>query len=154
KAPALVQAEVAVEKARNILNRQRTLHQRGAGTVEELQNAETDFKAAEAAHDNAFTTARNVIAMAAASKVAIHPAEQTLADLVIRAPSPSKLPEGHSEKALRYGVSRRSVSEGQVLKDGDQVFELVVEDPLRLWTNVPERYSAEVKLGQPVRVAV
>ena len=38
-----------------------------------------------------------------------------------------------------------------MLKQGEPVAELVIENPLRLWTNVPERYSDEVKVGQPVR---
>ena len=71
----------------------------------------------------------------------------------IRAPVPTAAPEGVTE-AVAYAVSKRSVSEGQMLRVGDAVVELVVEKPLRLWANVPEHYSAEVKLGQPVRVTV
>ena len=38
-----------------------------------------------------------------------------------------------------------------MLKQGDAVAELVIENPLRLWANVPERYTADVKVGQAVR---
>jgi membrane fusion protein (multidrug efflux system) len=34
------------------------------------------------------------------------------------------------------------------------VMELVIETPLRLWANVPERHSAEVKVGAAVRLSV
>jgi RND family efflux transporter MFP subunit len=45
------------------------------------------------------------------------------------------------------------VHEGQRLKDGDAVFELVVEDPIRLWVNVPERFRSGILEGQTVRVS-
>lgn len=154
QAPAIVQASTAVEKAANNVKRVRSLYQRGAGALEELQNFENDFKAAEAAKDNAIATARNVIANAVAAKVAIDAAEQTIKDLIVLAPDPLMLPEATDRSKLTYGITKRVVSEGQILRDGDPVMDLVIEEPLRLWTNVPERYSAEVRLGQPVRVTV
>lgn len=152
--PAVRQATVAVEKSKNNLTRLRHLAQRGAATLEELQNTENDFKGAEAARDNAITTARNIIATAITSNVAIRVAERSLIDLTINAPEPSRKPDDSTTSELRYGIVKRSVSEGQVLKDGDVVMELVVENTLRLWTNVPEHYSAQVEPGQPVRVTV
>ena len=154
KAPAIVQANVAVERAKNNLARLRMLNQRGAGTLEELQNVENDFKAAEAARDTAVTTARNIIATAVSSKLACDLAEQGLKDMTVVAPEPSKVPEGVTGKGLIFGVSKRSAAEGQILKDGDEVYGLVIENPLRLWVNVPERHSSEVKLGQAVRIKV
>ncbi len=154
KAPAIVQANVAVKKAANNLNRLRRLHDRGAGTAEELQNTENDLDAAKAARDFAVSTARNIIATAYTSKIAIDSAEQMLKEMNIKVPEPSKLPEGISKDKLTYGITKRSVAEGQILKDGDAVMELVIESPLRLWANVPERHSADVKPGQAVRVSV
>lgn len=152
--PAIHQATVAVEKAQNNLNRQRNLHARGAGTLEELQNYENDYRSTVAARDTAVATARNVVAMAIASKIAIDAAKQAITDLTVAAPEPSQLPDFVDRSKLQYAVARRSVSEGQMLKEGETVMELVIETALRLWTTVPERYSAELKLGQPVRVSV
>ncbi len=152
--PAIVQASVAVEKAQNVMNRLTNLYRRNAGTVEEYQNGETDLKSAKAARDSAMATARNVIAMAVTSKVAIEVADQALQDLTIRVPEPTQYPEGMDASTLNYAITKRSVAEGQILKDGEVVMELVIESPLKLWANVPERHSADVKLGQPVRVTV
>jgi membrane fusion protein, multidrug efflux system len=152
--PVIHQATVAVEKAQNNLNRQRNLTQRGAGTVEELQNYENDYKAARATKDAAVATARNIVAMAISAKVAIDVAEQSIKDLTVVAPDPSKLPEFVDRAKLTYGITKRSAAEGQMLKDGDPVMQLVIETPLRLWASVPERHSADVKLGQPVRLTV
>lgn len=153
QAPTIVQAGVAVEKASNNLNRQRHLHQRGAGTLEELQNVENDYRAAQAARASAVSTARNVIATAVASKVAIDVAEQWLNDMTVRAPVPTVPPELVTGP-VTYAVAKRSVGEGQMLRAGDPVLQLVIENPLRLWINVPEQHNAVVKLGQPVRVTV
>ncbi len=151
--PAVLQTSAAVVKAANNLTRSRLLNQRGAGTMEDLQNLENDFKSAKAAHDNAVSTARNVIATAVGSKIAIDAAELSLKEMTIVAPQPTHPPEGLTGP-VTYALSKRSVSEGQMLRVGDQVMELVIETPLRLWANVPERHTAEVKLGQPVRVTV
>ena len=37
-------------------------------------------------------------------------------------------------------MTKRQVSEGQILKEGEAVAELVIENPLRLWTQVPEQH--------------
>jgi RND family efflux transporter MFP subunit len=46
------------------------------------------------------------------------------------------------------------VSEGQMVKEGEAVAELIIDDPVRLWVNIPERFSDQVKLGQTVRVTI
>ena len=152
--PPIHQASVAVEKATNNLNRQRNLHLRGASTNEELQNYENDYRAAKATKDVALATARNIIATAIASKVAIDAGEQAIKDLSVLAPEPSKLPDFIDRSKLTYGIAKRMVAEGQMLKEGDSVMQLVIETPLRLWANVPEDHSAAVQLGQTVRVTV
>jgi membrane fusion protein, multidrug efflux system len=151
--PSVVQSKVALERAKQNLVRERSLNQRGAGTFQDYQNAENDVKASEAALENAVVTARSTVANAQASKVALDVARQARIDMEIRAPVPSAAPKGH-ERELVYAVTKRFVSEGQMLKQGDPVYELVVENPLRLWANVPERSSSDVQLEQPVRVKV
>jgi RND family efflux transporter MFP subunit len=41
-----------------------------------------------------------------------------------------------------------------MIREGDPVFDLVIENPLRLWANIPERYSDQIKPGQAVRISV
>ena len=154
KIPAVVTMEVGVQKAEQNLTRQRALSARNAGTLQELQNMENDYLAAVAGRDNAILTARTVIADALASKVALEVAEQALIDMTIRAPVPASPPKGVDPAAITYAVSKRTVSEGQMLREGDAVYDLVIENPLRLWSNVPERFSGEIRLEQPVRFSV
>jgi RND family efflux transporter MFP subunit len=151
--PSVVQSRVALERARQNLARERSLNHRGASTVQDLQNAENDEKANEAALENAVVTARSTLATAQATKVSHELAMQRRADMEIRAPVPSFTPKGLSQPVV-YAIAKRNVSEGQMLKEGDAVAEIVIENPLRLWANVPERFSADIKLDQPARIIV
>ena len=153
KVPAVVQKQVAREKAQQHLSRQRALTQRGAGTPQELEDAETDWKTAAANYDDAVQSARTVIANAIASKVSLSQAGQTLIDMTIRAPTPKLIPPSLKRTSvLSYGITKRQVSEGQMIKEGEAIAELVIEDPIRLWSQVPEQYAEDVQLGQRVRL--
>jgi multidrug efflux pump subunit AcrA (membrane-fusion protein) len=152
--PPIKQAIAAADKAHQNYMRQKRLYDLGAGKAEDLSNAKTDYDSGKAALDNAKATARNVIATAVTYKVAYDVSDQALKDLTVAAPQPTTLPQDYRRPDLSFGVSKRSVAEGQILRDGDAVCELVIENPLRLWTNVPERYVGDVKIGQEVRVRV
>jgi multidrug efflux pump subunit AcrA (membrane-fusion protein) len=154
RVPAVVQSRVAREKAQSDLNRQRQLTQRGASSYQELQDLEIAFRNAEAAYGNARVTAQSVIASAVAAYVARSQAQQLLDDLTIRVPVPSSAPAVATKAALVYAVTKRVASEGQMLREGDPVAELAILNPLRLWANVPERFSGEVANGQDVDLRV
>jgi membrane fusion protein (multidrug efflux system) len=154
KVPSVMMKEVAREKALQNLARQRALTQRQAGTAQELDDAENELRSANAALADAIQTARTVIANAVTAKVALEQAQQTLKDMTIRAPEPQLLPPQHDPThRLTYGVTKRQVSEGQMIKEGEAVAELVIEDLVRLWSQVPEQFAGEIRAGQPVRVA-
>ncbi|MGA9926026.1 MAG: efflux RND transporter periplasmic adaptor subunit [Isosphaeraceae bacterium] len=155
RVPAVIQVLVSKEKALHNLNRQRALSKKGASTVQELEDYENEYRSASAAYENARATARNVIASAVANRVARNQAIQTLADMIIRVPKPELTPPGSSQAdAVVYAVTKRSVSEGQMVREGEAVCELIIENPLRLWTSAPERYAEQVRVGQPVRITV
>ena len=151
--PSVVEAKVKIDRARQNLTREKSLVQRNAGTAQDMQNAESDLKAAEASLDIAVLSTQSTLANTLASKTALELARQVCIDMEIHAPIPSKQPPGH-QGPLEYAVGKRSVSEGQMVREGDPIIQLVMEDPLRLWTNVPERFSSEVELGQDVRIHI
>lgn len=154
--PAVVQAKVALERAQLNLGRQRNLSLRNAGTAQDLSNAENDADAAKAAFDNALVTARATLASAFSSKVALDVAQQALNDMIVRAPVPSKLPKDVESAGtpVAYAIVKRPVHEGQMVKEGDALFDLVIQNPLRLWVNVPEKYTPDIQLGQAVKVRI
>jgi RND family efflux transporter MFP subunit len=152
---AVKQIQVSRDKAQRNLERQRALAKKGASTQQDLEDYENEYRSACAAHDNAKATARNVIATAVANKVARDQAEQTLKDMTIRTPRPEMTPPRTSPAgSISYGLTKRSVSEGQMVKEGETVCELIIDNPLRLWTSVPERYAESVRIGQSVRIMV
>lgn len=51
-------------------------------------------------------------------------------------------------------VARRFVSVGEYVRPGTPLFTLVALDPLKLRGDVPERFSNELQVGQPVQVRV
>lgn len=153
RSPSVVEKRIAREKAQQNLARQRTLTQRGAGTAQEFDDAENEYRSAVAAYENSVYTARTAIADAYAARVAFNKAEQALRDLVVRAPEPRQTPPATTSTGpMRYAMTRRQVSEGQILKEGEAVAELVIEDPLRLWSRVPEHHVGDVRVGQLVRI--
>ena len=151
--PSVVRAQVALERTRTNLLRERTLTARRAGALQDLQNAENDQLGAEAAYADAILLVQSNVANAQVAKVALDLAKQARIDMEIKAPIPTAKGLSAADHAV-YAISKRQVAEGEMLKQGDPMFELVIEKPLRLWTNVPERYSAEIKLGQTARVTV
>ena len=153
KLPSVIQAQVAVDRARTNLTREKNLIEKRAGTMQDLQNAENDLRNAEAALANAVLTARSILVAALSAKASIDVVRQTRDDMEIRAPKPTH-PPLDLRTPLSYAVARRSVTEGEMLKAGDKVADLVVENPLRLWVNVPERFSSEVQAGQEVEITV
>ena len=151
--PSVLRAKFGLERTRTNLTRERSLSARKAGALQDLQNAENDEQAAEAALADAILAAQANVASAQVAKVALDLAKQARVDMEIRAPIPTV--NGKSVAGyLVYAISKRQVAEGQMLRQGDPVYELVIEKPLRLWTNVPERYSPLIKLGQTVHVSV
>ena len=153
--PNVVEASVALDRAQNNLARERNLMTKAAGTKQDFQNAENDVRSAEARLANAILMARSSIAGALGTKVLLEIRRQALKDMEIRVPTPSQVPAGmKAPDQLIYAISKRDVSEGQMIREGDAVYDLAVENPLRLWLNVPERYSSQIQSGQEVRITV
>jgi multidrug efflux pump subunit AcrA (membrane-fusion protein) len=154
KVPSVMLKQVAKEKAALNLARQRALTDRHASSIQDLNDAENELRSADAAIADATQAARTVIANAITAKVALDQARQTLKDMTIRAPEPALLrPEFSSRARVSYGMTKRHVSEGQMIKEGEAVAELVMENPVRLWSQVPEQFADHIHMGQPVRVS-
>lgn len=150
--PSVVQSKVQLERATQNLTRQRAISQRGAGSVQELQDFENDFKNAEAGLESARVSASAILAGAQVSAAALDVAKQTVIDLKVVAPQPKTLPPNGDK--FQYAITNRIVSEGQIIRDGDPVAELVIENPLKYLAKVPERYSNQVKVGQDLNLRV
>ena len=58
------------------------------------------------------------------------------------------------ESPINGAVAKRSVSAGEYVHAGSQLFTLVAEDPLKLRGDVPERFAHELQINQTVQVRV
>ena len=150
--PLVVKAKVDQDRAMQNLTRERAISQRGASSTQDLQNAENDFRAAEAGLAAARVQASAILAGAQVAAASLDVAKQTLSDLNIVAPTPKSLPP--NGQVVQYAIAKRMVAEGQYLRDGESLAELVIEDPLKYLAKVPERYSSQIKLGQDVGLKV
>jgi RND family efflux transporter MFP subunit len=148
--PIVAQAKVRLDYAKEKAERADLLAKRAAISVEEHTDRNTQFRAAEAELANQILIANAVLATIQMRQESLAIAEKQLADTVVRAPTPSNpLPE---QGADVYAVTRRSVSEGTFVRVGDEVCRLVIDRTLKLRVAVPERYTAEVQLGQQADV--
>lgn len=150
--PSVAQTKIALEKAAQNLTRQRAISQRGAGSAQELQDAENDVRAAEAGLNASRVQTSAIFAGAQVAQSAIDVARQTLSEMTIRIPQPKTLPPDGTE--FQYAITKRMVSEGQFIRDGEPVAELVIENPLKYLAKVPERYSNQIQVGQEVTLEV
>jgi len=151
--PAVVQAQVAVDRAEQKFAREQRLFEKKVNTIESYQDAEFELRDKKAALDNAILSARATLAAAMASRVELDVAKQAREDLIVYAPEPSKAPTNVTAP-LEYAITKRTVSEGQMIREGEQVAQLIIDQPLRMWVNVPERYTPYATVGQEVRLSV
>ncbi|MBI4701126.1 MAG: efflux RND transporter periplasmic adaptor subunit [Deltaproteobacteria bacterium] len=110
--------------------------------------AEADLEAARADHARTETLVAQNIATRQQldearrrlelARSSLELARKKLADTAVRSP-------------LDGTVSRRLVNAGELVRTGTPAFQVVRASPLKLRAEVPERYAADVKVGDPVR---
>lgn len=151
KVPTVQLAREKQELARLRMERIQSLAERQATTQEGLDNAISEFRMAGAEYENQLLMAKSGLAMIRARQAALAIAQQQLADSNIRAPVPiGKVPGPHADAP--YVITRRTVAEGTFVRVGDEVFCLVLDGVMKLRLSIPERHSAQVKMGQSVQV--
>jgi RND family efflux transporter MFP subunit len=157
KLPSVAKA-VAQEKLA-IGNRERMRRLAGpARTEEEHDKAESEALVAVATSRQMRLEAETALAQVRHKLALLETAQQRLADAKVVVPTPSESSgQLRSLAATNYLVSQRNVSEGETvgtLVSGTPVFRLVIADPLKMLSTIPERNIAEVKVGQAVEIQV
>jgi RND family efflux transporter MFP subunit len=148
--PSVIEASAKMERMRERMDRVRTLVERGAMSRDELSNLSSDFRSLQAEHDNQVLLAKSGLATIQMKQEALSIVRQQLADTQIAVPLPSMVPfEGHE---TTYSVTGRTPAEGSLLRAGTEVFKLVMDRTLKLKAPVPDRFVADVQLGQKAKV--
>jgi RND family efflux transporter MFP subunit len=116
---------------------------------------------ARSEYDVQVLTARSMLAEAATRRSELGLAEQRLADTTVRAPAAAESAGSavsaattQSTSTGRYAVSARLASVGEYVREGTPMFRLVASDPIKFRAKVPERYVAQVRVGERATAAV
>lgn len=153
--PTVQRARLMVASTETKYQRTDSLARNNAVTKDELDKAKTEFTVAQAEFRQAELEARATLVSARHRQAMLQTARQRLRDTKIYAPAPTTNMAG-TGKVPQYVVAERMVSEGEVVqaKPPTNLVKLVIDDPLKLVANVPERYQGDVKVGLSVEIAV
>jgi RND family efflux transporter MFP subunit len=135
------QARAVLEQARLQRERYARLQKDGILSKAELDQADADWRVAEARYQEALEEVRNRQAVLAERRTQMALAQQMLDDATLRAP-------------FDGAVRERHLSIGGYLDVGAPVVTIVRQHPLRLRLPIPEREAASLRTGQSVRVEV
>lgn len=135
------QARAQMDGAKARLDRAQQLAQNGLLAKSDLDATSSAYKVTEAQYADSLDEARNRQGVLAQRKSEMEIARQQLADSVLYAP-------------IDGMIRARSANVGQYIASGAPIATVVQMSPLRLRTEVPERESAGLRAGMPVRLTV
>ncbi len=148
--PIVVKAKSLMEHAKTRVDRLSRLAQSKNASAEDLDNASSDYRTAQAEYDNQVIQAEAGLATIQLKQVDLMVAREKLINTKLNAPSPTMAIPGVDQ--VTYVVSQRSVAEGTVVQPGTELFRIVISQTLKLRAPVPERFGAEIQNGQTVQV--
>lgn len=159
RVPAVARAKNVEENSRQIMDRARRMSVGRVIGNEELEKAQTEARVALSNREQAELEAYAILATARLRQAQVDTAKQRLQDCKVIAPlpSPSRLPPGIQDpQSVRYIVAKRETAEGEMIRamPATTLFQLVIDQPLKLLATVPERFLSEVKAGQSVSLNV
>ena len=154
KLPSVERPRLLLENARRQFERQKALLTTNAAARQIYEQAETDFKVADATLRQARIDALTTLATVRQRQAMVAMARQKLSETIVK--SPPLDGKALNGKLQNFVVSKRMGSVGEVVRafPSAPVFELVLDDVLKLNVLVPERYMAQVKQGLDLEVYV
>lgn len=152
--PTVERARLILENAERQFARQKSLLETNAGARQTFEQAETDRKVADAGLRQARLEARTALASVRFRESQLAVASQKLADT--RVTVPQLAAQIDNVPVDSFVISQRMVSVGEMVRafPSTPVYELVVDDALKVKTMVPERFLAQVQLGLDVELQV
>lgn len=139
--PEVQKAAAELSQAEQAVKRARELSRRGLLPNQQLDDAESRYRAAAAGYEASLQDARNLRADIDAGAANARLAERELRDALVRAP---------------FGgyIQQRLVAPGMFVRVQTPVMSLVKVDPLKATGEVPERMAPWVHVGQQVELRV
>lgn len=126
-------------------------------TVQDYDDAKTNWAVAQSAYDVELLSARSIIEEARTKQAELSIAQQNLFDAGVRVPAATETAPGDGAgaplKPRTYAIAGRMVSIGEFVKEGSPLVRIVDDDRLKLRVPVPERHANEIAVGQKVAVS-
>lgn len=139
--PEVRKAAADLFDAEQRYNRTRELVAQQIASRQDLDQAESRYKAARASSDLTVHQVQNLISQVAQFRASVALARKRLRDTTVEAP-------------FAGAIKERLVHPGQYVKPQTPLFLLVNADPLRLRAEVPEKMAPWVRVGNGVEVRV
>lgn len=152
--PSVQRARLLRENAQQQFARKVKLLEDRATSKESYEEAETAVKVAEASLRQAQLEARITLAAVRQRQSMRSIAQQKLSETQVKA-SAMNVASGSGPPA-DFVVAKRMASVGEMVRafPSTPVFELIMDDVLKLHVMIPERYMSQVKMGLDVEVHV
>lgn len=152
--PAVIRAKLLIEHAKKEFERAKKLAEKGAGSMQEYEQTETNLRVEQASQRQTMIEVNSTLAAVRHAQTQLATAKRQLSETRIVAPTIDNLPMLPSGK-LQFVVAKRMVAPGETLTaTSGPLLQLAIDDALKLVVNVPERYAGQVVLGQAVDVQV
>lgn len=130
-------AAAKVERARRLFEQTPPLI-----SEQEYEDLQTAYQVAKRDWEVARLNARSQLAVARSRKSELDVAREQLANTRIVAPP---LAEGR-----RFAVASRSITPGEYVREATSLFRLILDDRIKFRGALPERFSQEIRTGQPI----
>ena len=151
KVPAVERARLEERNAGTQFERARRLFTQKPPliTEQDFADLETQYEVKKRDYQSALLQVRSRLALVHTRTAELEAAKQALEDSYVRAPAG----EAANDTAI-YAVARRLISPGEYVKEGDPLFDLIWDDPLKLRAAVPERFFPVIRVGQLLGITV
>lgn len=168
--PSVIRARLVEKNSAETFERYKALVERNAITKDDISKAELNLEVARLDTKQRLIEAAQSLASVRHRQAILETAQKKLRDAHVVTP-PLTLATSSQNPAINlvsttassagargpaYTVAERTVSEGEIVRSTPptKLFRLVVEDPLKFQAAVPERFAAQVRVGQMVDLAV
>lgn len=152
--PSVIRARLLVANSKRQFERLRGLMERKAASLQEYEQGETTHRIEEAALRQVMLDVQATLASIRYAQSVLATANERLAETKVVAP-PMKFASVEQFPDATYVVCKRHVTAGEFTSgSATAMFDLVIDDVLKLKATVPERYASQVKVGQPVELQV
>jgi RND family efflux transporter MFP subunit len=149
--PLVVTSRLRADLAKSKFIRFESLLKSNSISQDDYEQSKSDSLVAESEWENQRLLARSALASIGLREAELNSNRQKLVDTKIFAPTPSVKLNAQDEV---YSVAQRMVSEGTMVRPGENLFRLVLGQSVKVHLRLQERHSQSVRKGQQVDIEI